>query len=184
MSLHGITFHVTPVDLCIIFQCNLCISCIMSCGNKIVSNCFISASSSGLLWADDSNAHNSGKQLFCYSSNPLGYISSPTSTRLFSIAPASASTTSPPLQASTSPLLAAPGCSIPRCQELVPVFPHPCLPRDRELLLRKSACPATNVPTKKAAGCCFASPPCSCHHRNFSGLHQLHHILWCISLLL
>ena len=36
MSLYGPTFHVTPVDLCIIFQCNLCISCIMSCGNKIV----------------------------------------------------------------------------------------------------------------------------------------------------
>ena len=38
MSLYGPTFHVTPVDLCIIFQCNL--SCIMSCRNKIVSNCF------------------------------------------------------------------------------------------------------------------------------------------------
>ena len=40
MSLYGPTFHVTPVDLCIIFQCNLYISCIISCGNKIVSNCF------------------------------------------------------------------------------------------------------------------------------------------------
>ena len=40
MSLYGPTFHVTPVDLCIIFQCNLYISCIMSFGNKIVSNCF------------------------------------------------------------------------------------------------------------------------------------------------
>ena len=39
MSLYGPTFHATPVDLCIIFQCNLYISCIMSCGNKIVSNC-------------------------------------------------------------------------------------------------------------------------------------------------
>ena len=37
MSLYGPTFLVTPVDLCIIFQCNLYISCIMSCGNKIVS---------------------------------------------------------------------------------------------------------------------------------------------------
>ena len=36
MSLYGPTFHVTPVDLRIIFQCNLYISCIMSCGNKIV----------------------------------------------------------------------------------------------------------------------------------------------------
>ena len=36
MSLYGPTFHVTPVDVCIIFQCNLYISCIMSCGNKIV----------------------------------------------------------------------------------------------------------------------------------------------------
>ena len=40
MNLNGPTFHVTPVDLCIIFQCNLYISCIMSCGNKIGSNCF------------------------------------------------------------------------------------------------------------------------------------------------
>ena len=31
------TFLVTPVDLCIIFQCNLYVSCMMSCGNKIVS---------------------------------------------------------------------------------------------------------------------------------------------------
>ena len=38
MSLYGPTFYVTPVDLCIIFQCNLYISCIMSFGNKIVSN--------------------------------------------------------------------------------------------------------------------------------------------------
>ena len=38
MSLCGPTFHVTAVDLCIIFQCNLYISCIMSCGNNIVSN--------------------------------------------------------------------------------------------------------------------------------------------------
>ena len=37
ISLYGPTFHVTPVDLCIIFQCNLYISCIVSCGNKIVS---------------------------------------------------------------------------------------------------------------------------------------------------
>ena len=36
MSLHDPTFHVTPVDLGIIFQCKLYISCIMSCGNKIV----------------------------------------------------------------------------------------------------------------------------------------------------
>ena len=41
MSLYGPTFHVTRVDLCIMFQCNLYISCIMSCGNKIVSNCFL-----------------------------------------------------------------------------------------------------------------------------------------------
>ena len=44
MSLYGPTFHITPVDLCIIFHCNLYISCIMSCGNKIisiVSNCCI-----------------------------------------------------------------------------------------------------------------------------------------------
>ena len=40
VSLYGHTFHVTPVDLGIIFQCTLYISCIMSCGNKFVSNCF------------------------------------------------------------------------------------------------------------------------------------------------
>ena len=40
MSLYGPTFHVTPVDLCIIFQCNSYISCIMSSGNKIVSKLF------------------------------------------------------------------------------------------------------------------------------------------------
>ena len=40
MSFYGPTFHVTPVDLCIIFQCNLYISCIMFCGNKIVSKLF------------------------------------------------------------------------------------------------------------------------------------------------
>ena len=40
MSLYGPTFHVTLVELCIIFQCNLYISCIMSCENKIVLNCF------------------------------------------------------------------------------------------------------------------------------------------------
>ena len=38
MSLYGQTFHLTPVDLGIIFQCKLYISCFMSCGNKIVSN--------------------------------------------------------------------------------------------------------------------------------------------------
>ena len=41
VSLYGPTFHVTPVYLCIIFQCSLYISCIMSCGNKIVSVCFV-----------------------------------------------------------------------------------------------------------------------------------------------
>ena len=40
MSIYGHAFHVTPVDLCIIFQRKLYISCIMSRGNKIVSNCF------------------------------------------------------------------------------------------------------------------------------------------------
>ena len=37
ISLYGPTFHVIPFDLCIIIQCNLYISCIMSCGNKTVS---------------------------------------------------------------------------------------------------------------------------------------------------
>ena len=112
------------------------------------------------------------------------YISRPIRARLFSIASASASTTPPPLQASTSPLPAAPGCSMPRWQELVPKIPHMCLLRDRELLLCKSACPATNVRTKKAAGCYFTSPPCTCLHRDFHCLQLLHRILWCSFLLL
>ena len=43
ISLYGLAFHVTPVDLCIIFQYNLYIyiSCIMSCANKIVPNYFL-----------------------------------------------------------------------------------------------------------------------------------------------
>ena len=37
MSLYGPTFHVTPVDLAIIFHaCYIIIYCIMSCGNNIV----------------------------------------------------------------------------------------------------------------------------------------------------
>ena len=40
MSLYGNTSQLTPVDLCIIFQCNLYIYCTMSCGNKIVSKLF------------------------------------------------------------------------------------------------------------------------------------------------
>ena len=41
MSVYGPTFHVTAVDLCIIFQCNLyIISCTMSYGNKFDSNYF------------------------------------------------------------------------------------------------------------------------------------------------
>ena len=43
MSLYGPTFHVTPIDLCIIFQCNIYILyrvlCKYNCF-KIVSNCF------------------------------------------------------------------------------------------------------------------------------------------------
>ena len=72
---------------------------------------------------------------------------------LYSLASAPASTTDPPLHVFISPLPDAPGCSMSRCQDLVLLFLHACLPRDRELLLHKSACPATNVPTKKAAGC-------------------------------
>ena len=38
MCLYEPTIHVTSVDLCIKFQCNLYTSCIMACGNKIVIN--------------------------------------------------------------------------------------------------------------------------------------------------
>ena len=61
----------------------------------------VSTSSSSLLWADDSNAHDSRKQLFCHSSHPLGYISKSISERSFNIDPAPASTKSP-LQVFTS----------------------------------------------------------------------------------
>ena len=41
MSLYGPTFHVTPVDLCIIFQCNLYklypVSCLVEI--KLFQNC-------------------------------------------------------------------------------------------------------------------------------------------------
>ena len=37
MSLFGPIFHASPVDLGIIFQYKIYISCIMSCGNKLVS---------------------------------------------------------------------------------------------------------------------------------------------------
>ena len=42
MSLYPPTFHVTPIDLGIIFLCKLYIyiSCVRSSGNKIISNCF------------------------------------------------------------------------------------------------------------------------------------------------
>ena len=40
LSLYRPTFHVTPVDFCIIFQCNLYLSCTMSRENKIVSKLF------------------------------------------------------------------------------------------------------------------------------------------------
>ena len=144
----------------------------------------VPASSSALPWALDSDAHDGRKLPLCHSSNSIEYISRPIRAKLFSIASAPASTTAPPLQVFTSPLPAAPGCSMPRCQDLVPVFLHTCLPRDRELLLRRSACPATNVPTKRAVGCYFASPSCSCLHRNFHCLQLLHRILWCSFLLL
>ena len=44
MSLYGPTFHVTPVDLCIIFQCNIyinAVSCLVDIKSfQIVSNSF------------------------------------------------------------------------------------------------------------------------------------------------
>ena len=112
----------------------------------------VPASSSALPWALDSNAHDARKLPLCHSANSIGYISRLFGATSFSIASASASTTFPPLQASTSPLPAAPGCSIPRWEELTPDFLHTGLPRDCELLFRKTVCPATNVPIKKAAG--------------------------------
>ena len=44
MSLDGPTFHVTPVDLGIIFQCKLYVTCIMSCEKKTKSELFQIAS--------------------------------------------------------------------------------------------------------------------------------------------
>ena len=60
MSLYGPKFHFTPVDLCIIFQCNLYISCIVSCGIKIVSNCLYLA----LLASLSQSINNYGTRLF------------------------------------------------------------------------------------------------------------------------
>ena len=40
-SLYVPTFYVTPVDFFIILECNLYISCVMSCGNKIAFNYYI-----------------------------------------------------------------------------------------------------------------------------------------------
>ena len=56
--------------------------------------------------------------LWCHSLNSVGYITRPIWTRLFSIAPAPDLTTS--LQNPASPLLAVPGCNIPRRQDLFP----------------------------------------------------------------
>ena len=39
MSLYGTTLLATPIYLCIVFQCRLNISCIMSCGNKLILTC-------------------------------------------------------------------------------------------------------------------------------------------------
>ena len=77
----------------------------------------VSASSSALQWADDSNIHDSGKQLFCYSSNPLWYITWPISTRSFNIGPAPASTTS---KSSALPAACYTGRAIPSTQDFVP----------------------------------------------------------------
>ena len=74
MSLYGLTFHVTPVNLCITFQCNLYISCIMSCENKIVSklfqncfNCFNRSelSSSQTIWSTVSYREFIWSKKFC-----------------------------------------------------------------------------------------------------------------------
>ena len=95
----------------------------------------VAASSSALLWAGDSNAHDSGKQLFCHSSNPLIYISRPISAKAFSIDSAPASTTSPRLQVFTSLLPAAccTGRTIPSVQDFIP---GSVLPRGRDTSLK------------------------------------------------
>ena len=36
MGLYGPTFHATPIDLGIIFQCKIYISCVMSCENELL----------------------------------------------------------------------------------------------------------------------------------------------------
>ena len=92
----------------------------------------VSASSSGLLWDDDSNAHDSEKHLFSHSSNPLGYISRPVSAILFSIVTAPASTT-PPLQVFTSPLPAVLDVPFPVVKAL---FPEALLPGGRDTARR------------------------------------------------
>ena len=104
--------------------------------------------SSALPLTHHSAINNSSKQLRCYSSNPNGYISRPIGPRVFSIASAPASTTSPPHKSSPHHCLLP--LDVP-CQmrRLVPEVPRVCLPRGHKFLLRKSACPAPNVPAKR-----------------------------------
>ena len=79
--------------------------------------------------------------------------------KLLSIASAPASTTTPPLQVFTSPLPAAPGCSIPRREDFIP-----------EVLVAPAKRPQV-VTSQVYLLCCwgswragrkFTSPPCSC----------------------
>ena len=112
----------------------------------------VSASSSALLWAHDSKAHDSRKQLFCHCSNPLGYISRPISARAFSIDPAPASTTSPALQVFTSPLSAA-------CCTVVP-FPVV------KTLFPEVFCPEVEIPLSKAPSVSLLHFGCRHLHRN------------------
>ena len=94
--------------------------------------------------------YNSSTWPWRHSSNPGGYINRPVGPRLFSIASAPASTTSHP-QVFTSPLPAAPGCSIPRREDFVPEVPV-VLAKRRQAITCKPACsvPDTpSVPTKR-----------------------------------
>ena len=72
--------------------------------------------------------------LRCHSSNPVGYKSRLLWTQSIQYTSAPASITSPPLQVFTSPLPAAPGCSMPKQEDFVSEVPVVPIPSGRKSL--------------------------------------------------
>ena len=129
--------------------------------------------SSALLWTQPLTAPATEN---CVSLPTLGYISRLIWARLFSIASAPASTTAP-LQVFTSPLPAAPGCSMPRREDFVPEVivtpakrPPVIVTPAKRPQVRLLCCWGSWCPYQEAAGHNFASPPCSCIQHIFTSL--------------